>query len=209
MSILKQDSDYHVFKLDDFSIHQESMVNYISRYQLTYGLNEQDEWSNTRGWHSEGFHMEDGMEVTKIFSPLTNKINDLVSKHFSFRKSIPQHKIKTLYWFIVNYKNDSNTIHNHMPRDPGTAYNIGDAAVTLLSGVFYLKAPQNCGNLFFASQCNYMTPYVTNNHDRVYEPVEGEGVVFYPHLKHGVLPNQTNEERIITSFNVCLYPDFM
>jgi uncharacterized protein (TIGR02466 family) len=80
----------------------------------------------------------------------------------------------------------------------------------LLSGVFYAKAPEKCGNLVFkdpASVAKIMFvrkmrefPAVDTMH--LHEVKTGSMVIFPAWLPHSTEPNESNEDRIIVSFNL-------
>jgi uncharacterized protein (TIGR02466 family) len=78
-----------------------------------------------------------------------------------------------------------------------------------LSGVFYVKTPKNCGNLIFQDvswvaktmvyRPNCFPPHNTNFTVGV---EEGMMVLFPSWLPHSTLKNESDENRIIISFNV-------
>ncbi len=80
----------------------------------------------------------------------------------------------------------------------------------LLSGVFYAQAPENCGNLVFrdpASIAKIMFirkmgefPSVDTLH--VHEVKTGSMVIFPAWLPHSTQTNESNQDRIIVSFNL-------
>jgi uncharacterized protein (TIGR02466 family) len=80
----------------------------------------------------------------------------------------------------------------------------------LLSGVFYAKAPEKCGNLVFrdpASVAKIMFmrkmgefPAVDTLH--VHEVKTGSMVIFPAWLPHSTEVNESNDDRIIISFNL-------
>ena len=87
----------------------------------------------------------------------------------------------------------------------------------VLSGVFYLKVPENSGKLVFANQGanelwegnDYIKDYnkLTTQLSFI-EPFEGDLILFPSYLPHSVLPNEHDDERISISFNVsAMYVD--
>ncbi|HEX2880857.1 MAG TPA: TIGR02466 family protein [Polyangiaceae bacterium] len=80
----------------------------------------------------------------------------------------------------------------------------------LLSGVFYAKTPPNCGNIVFkdpASVAKTMFirkvrefPYVDTRH--VYEVKAGSMVIFPAWLPHFTEANESDDDRVIVSFNL-------
>tara|TARA_B100001564_G_C20480189_1_gene596731 strand:+ start:113 stop:751 length:639 start_codon:yes stop_codon:yes gene_type:complete len=146
--------------------------------------------SNKGGWQSKCFINND-----KIFSIIGSIIFELpiLNEEVDFNMS---------YWFNINKKGDSNTLHTH----PGCD----------LSGVFWLKTSRNCGNIVFESPYNfssymeiisytkkfkYDTGFTSN---MPFNPIEGKMLVFPSSLQHHVQPNESDEDRISISFNIKL-----
>lgn len=79
-----------------------------------------------------------------------------------------------------------------------------------ISGIFYVTAPPNSGDLMFnspASAYNYhkLTHRSNRMHASVtYKPYEGRTILFPSYLEHMVGLNDTDEERISIAFNVKL-----
>ena len=99
-------------------------------------------------------------------------------------------------WLNINNHKDFNTIHNH--------------PFSIISGIFYIKTPNNCGGLDFhnssQSQCfindDILKQYNNYNSSKWYFPVEENELYLFPSwLEHSVRPNLSNEERISFSFN--------
>ena len=80
----------------------------------------------------------------------------------------------------------------------------------MLSGVFYAKAPPNCGNIVFKDPASVaktmfirkMVEFPTVDTTFVYEVKDGSMVVFPAWLPHFTETNESNEDRIIVSFNM-------
>ena len=105
-------------------------------------------------------------------------------------------------WININQKHHLNQTHSH--------------ANNVLSGVYYIKTPEGCGNIQFWHpavdlmsrdwdfnfQSNFNT-YNTYNSSKWGLPAkEGMLYIFPSWLKHFVDPNMSDEERISISFNV-------
>lgn len=98
-------------------------------------------------------------------------------------------------WANINRYKDCNWPHTH------------DDAI--LSGVYYVKTPQNCGDIEFESPINvspFLRTYCKNNFNSSnwWMPSE-EGVlyIFPSWLRHGVNQNlNETEERVSISFNL-------
>jgi uncharacterized protein (TIGR02466 family) len=154
-------------------------------------------WSNVLGWHSKNdLHQRDR------FSEFTQIIQKNVLEIATFSQwDLQQFSLNiTTCWAIVNGKFASNSVHNH----PNS----------ILSGVYYLKTPENCGGIYFtdprpASQM--LVPPVTEfnlwTFPKVsYKPHEGTMILFPSWLLHGVEINMSEEVRICLSFNIGMSP---
>ena len=86
------------------------------------------------------------------------------------------------FWFNVAKANEMTGLHNH-------------SGWSVLSGVVYLQADENSGNLFFK-----------NEEEFEIEPAVGKMIIFPPHLKHGVRLNKSRNERISLAFNLFPFP---
>lgn len=84
---------------------------------------------------------------------------------------------------------------------------------SMLSGVFYAKTPKNCGNIIFKDPSwvtktmmfvkNAYPPNLTNYE---FEVEEGLMILFPAWLPHSTNKNESDEDRIIVSFNIEFYP---
>ncbi|MDX1976625.1 MAG: TIGR02466 family protein [Pseudanabaenaceae cyanobacterium bins.68] len=150
-------------------------------------------FSNVLGWHSS-----DQLHKQSDFQPLVEMINYFlpeVVRDLAWDNEEVKPFISNC-WAIVNGKNASNVLHNHC-----NAY---------LSGVYYVKAPRNSGNLYFhdprvgaqmlVPPYDKITPITLSK--LIYQPSEGMLVIFPSWLWHGVEINQSEEERVSMSFNV-------
>jgi len=103
-------------------------------------------------------------------------------------------------WININYKGNSNQIHTH-PR-------------SILSGVYYVKTPKECGNIEFTHPaldmmerdwCDIISNSELNyyNSHHWWLPSKANTLYIFPSwIKHLVKPNMSDEERISISFNV-------
>jgi len=66
--------------------------------------------------------------------------------------------------------------------------------------VFYLKVPENSGNLIFRVKKNQKWLYLNE------EPDEGKMVLFPSNLEHAAEVNSSNEVRISIAFNLYKLP---
>jgi uncharacterized protein (TIGR02466 family) len=126
--------------------------------------------------------------------------DELISE---IKESIPQRedcllkKLEANFWVNINQKNDYNAIHHHGPFS-------GNA----LSGVFYVKTPENCGNIRIYDPRNVLTDapdlkyYNFGNDYHWFKPKPNLLLIFPSWLHHLVEPNLSEEDRISISFNI-------
>ena len=179
--------------LPDYRGLNEIMFKYIKNLQSKNpdGVSK----SNQMGWHSENFDIqsEEPKLFIKAISP--NLKGVLVDMGWDLSKN----EIKiTSMWSIVNYKNASNSRHIH--------------SNNYISAAYYVRAPKDCGNIVFhdpRSESVYMHPKISetnklNSNIFSIEPQEGLLVLFPSFLHHSVNINNSDEERIVISFNINL-----
>jgi uncharacterized protein (TIGR02466 family) len=156
-----------------------------------------EQWSNILGWHSAS-----DLQQRESFAGFTKIINENVLEvadclHWDLRKFSVE--IKSC-WAIVNGKMAANSVHNH----PNS----------ILSGVYYLQAPENCGVISFhdpRSAAQMLIPPVTEfslwTLPKIsYQPQAGTMLLFPSWLQHGVEMNRSDDLRISLSFNIGMLP---
>jgi|TARA_B110000977_G_scaffold108613_1_gene141322 uncharacterized protein (TIGR02466 family) len=137
----------------------------------------------------------------KAMKPLVKKIElhgQLLAQHFI--NDNPQKVIGM--WLNVNGHKHSNLAHLHNDCD--------------LSGVYYVKAPEECGQLSFEHPaCDLLTYYSQNqNISKMnswnsqywnFVPEEDWLYLFPGWLKHAVLSNESQSNRVSIAFNLKNY----
>lgn len=93
---------------------------------------------------------------------------------------IPAAELQAGLWFNVMQPGDSTTAHRHDDYDE------------LLSAVYYVKVPENSGNLILSIN-NFVTQVT---------PEEGMMVFFPPDMMHEVTENRSNEMRLSLGINI-------
>lgn len=151
--------------------------------------------SNFKGWHSKNFDMNE--KVPKSF---INSIHSSINEAFlDMQWNLTKQNIQiTSMWSIINQKEALNGRHIH--------------GNNFISAAYYVKAPKNSGNIVFfdpRSAPSYHHPITTgpnklNADSHNIQPVDGLLVLFPSYLHHAVEPNNSNEERIVISFNINL-----
>ena len=176
--------------LDDY---KEDLVDYLYDFS---SKNESSSRSSLGGWQSNSF-----MHHEESFQPLGNLIHKALEPYmlklmkdleeFTNKLWIPGRPRLDFYnvWFNINGTNAVNTLHTH----PHSIY----------SGVMWIKAPENCGNLVMVDpSAHNMFGIVPTEYE--FQPVEGDIIIFPSHVPHYVKPNNSDEDRISLSFNITL-----
>lgn len=144
--------------------------------------------SNFNGWQSNNLINENNFSLKTLISILNNEISKICDD-----TQLPTLKLSNI-WFNINYPNGFNTLHDH----PGSVF----------SGVYYVEATEDQGNIVFERTDNaqYFLPTVRhknsfNSTSFAYKSVTSALYIFPSWLKHRVEPNNTNFNRISISFN--------
>jgi uncharacterized protein (TIGR02466 family) len=151
--------------------------------------------SNYKGWQSN--NVVDAPEL----QPLLEKLNEqvaLIHTHYNFKATKKQSI--TDVWININSKDSINLAHKH----PGA----------FLSGVYYVKAQKNSGNIIFMNpieaheyvikQDMYDANNGFNSATWWEEPYPGKLIIFPSWLTHYVNPNESVEDRISLAFNTSI-----
>ena len=177
--------------IQDHKLANQKLYDYIKSLQ-----NEDPKGiyrSNINGWHSKNFDLQNESVIfflNSISSNLNKAITDL-------GWDLNKNKMKiTSMWSIINNKSSSNSRHMH--------------SNNFISAAYYLKAPKNCGDIVFhdpreaklirkpiTSEINNLNTEIIN-----IEPKEGLLVLFPSYLHHSVNSNNSDDERIVISFNI-------
>jgi uncharacterized protein (TIGR02466 family) len=174
---------------DFYSFIQPSLIEWIyNYYKITDGVN----LSNRGGWQSPSdFYLDESFDQFTDYI-LTNALTSL--KHYDL-----DFKLSNM-WINLNRKNDYNVIHNH----PNS----------IISGVFWVKTPENCGSLTFQSPHDFTQSLllktvqleIAKNQNYyasyIFTPKEGTMILFPSEMLHGVEPNESDEDRISIAFNL-------
>jgi len=150
--------------------------------------------SNYIGWQSGPVRQGDNEEFDKLVKAIDEQINTC-----SVQADIPPLQIQNI-WLNINGPGSYNHLHNH--------------AGSILSGVYYVKATPEQGNIFFerGDNAEYFLPpmekpnYFTST-ATTYKAMTNAIYIFPGWLKHSVQPNLTSEDRISISFNYGVKPN--
>ena len=179
------------FLVKDYAKLNINMLEYIKELQKSdpEGVKK----SNVFGWHSKNFDMND-KKVLYFFESIKPNINNTLA---DMGWDDLNNKIDiTSAWSIINKKNASNERHIH--------------SNSYISAVYYVSAPKNCGDILFHDpreakiirkpntiKANKLNAEVVN-----ITPQSGLLVLFPSYLYHSVAKNNSDEERIVISFNI-------
>ena len=142
--------------------------------------------SNCGGWQSEA--EAEGVITDKLY-----ELIQPIQQHFTRKLEIANS------WININPTGSFNNKHFHPQCD--------------LAGVYYVDVPENSGDLVFESPQSFhcyseiesYTPAIKEEWgqhlERSITPMKGLLIMFPSYLTHGVLPNQSKEDRISISFN--------
>lgn len=133
-----------------------------------------------------GYQSEDNLHLMPVFRELTiilkNKAKLIISEYTGNDHIVQLSEL----WGNINTRHSFNFNHTHGG---------------VLSGVFYLQTPANCGRLVFKNPAVRSDISLIRAKDFVINP-EPLGCIFFPSwLEHYVEPNSSDEERISLSFN--------
>ena len=181
------------FRFEKFRTFNEELSNYI------YKLYEEDskgvDRSNRGGWHSKTFELNDKNSIQLKFALELQKYILKTFTNLGWKTENQNIRIREM-WAIINKKNDFNVVHTH----PNS----------LLSAAYYVKAPNNCGR-FQIEDLNivkrHASPLIANQNElnmnvAGLEVTEGDLLIFPGYLPHKVARNETDDDRIVISFNV-------
>jgi uncharacterized protein (TIGR02466 family) len=148
--------------------------------------------SNINGWQSSRLNVGN--------TPLDYFFDEMLicAKEFADKISLKSDLIMETAWININGPGAYNQVHDHPS--------------CILSGVFYAKAPEDCGNIEFRHpslskmERDWSHAEEENNkytsHVWRFIPKENTAYIFPGWLDHQVFANNSSEDRISISFNV-------
>ena len=178
-------------QLENYKLVNEEMYNYIKIQQKMDGVGINK--SNIKGWHSKDFNLSE-KEPQNFISFMSSSIEQvMIDMNWDKEKQLA--KIDNM-WAIVNIGGSANLRHQH-----------GNSTI---SGAYYVRAPENCGDIVFYdprpapvySYPNAKQPNSLNAQVNAISPKEGALVLFPSYLDHSVNENLSKNERIVISFNI-------
>ena len=174
----------------DYPLDEIEALCQIERFKDSTGIAK----SNNGGWQSGNINYPDSPFFFLL--DIETICQEFAKNTLKISKSI----FLMNAWININQKFNSNQTHTH--------------PACILSGVYYIKTPKECGNIQFIHPAQDMmsrdwhniipdSDYNQYNSEQWWlPPEEGRLYVFPSWLKHMVKPNMSDEERISISFNV-------
>tara|TARA_B110000503_G_scaffold89598_1_gene135639 strand:- start:12181 stop:12774 length:594 start_codon:yes stop_codon:yes gene_type:complete len=152
--------------------------------------------SNNGGWQSKDFKAGTYKEMNDFVDAVISMSAQCIHDYGYYENS---YKFEMLnMWFNVNSVGNSNQIHTH--------------AGSFISGVYYVSANSSHSNLIFYKNLNedfiVTSAGDVERHTSIsgatcrYPAKTGRLILFPSNLPHGVLPEQSSEERISLAFNL-------
>ena len=181
------------YKLEDFKSLNKELSEYI--YKLQAEDKDGIEKSNKGGWHSSNFELTVKSSVQNRFAIIVQKYILKVFHNNGWKTENKNIRIKAM-WAIINKNGDFNILHTHP-----NCY---------LSAAYYVKAPEKCGKFQIENpniaKKNFYPEIKRKNELNLkvagIEIEEGDLLIFPGYLPHKVSTNESNEDRIVISFNV-------
>ena len=132
----------------------------------------------------------DNEKLSDLKSLILNEFYIFKNEHMSY---IHNDFKLTTSWLTSTAPGDSCSFHNHCH--------------CMYSGVLYIKAPKNSGNIVFDPHENYRFDLkvgeynINNSHSWWIPPEKGKLIFFDSTIYHKIEENKSNEERISLAFN--------
>lgn len=181
------------YRFEKFKEFNNELADYI--YKLRSEDNVGLTKSNRGGWHSKNFKLDNKDSIQFKFAVEIQKYILDVFRNYGWKTEQNRIQIKEM-WAIINKKDDFNVIHTHP-----NCY---------LSSAYYVKAPENCGKFLIENPNQakkHFYPQLANKTE-LNMPIagldvnEGDLLLFPGYLPHKVAKNESDEDRIVVSFNV-------
>jgi len=181
------------YKFEDYESFNKDLKTYI--YELQKEGSSGQIKSNRGGWHSPNFKLADNDSIQFKFAVELQKYILKTFQTLGWKTENKNISINAM-WAIINKKNDFNVVHTH----PNS----------YLSAAYYVSAPKNCGkfqveSLNIAKRHSYpeiLKNNELNTHVAGLEVNEGDLLIFPGYLPHKVAMNESEQDRIVISFNV-------
>lgn len=187
-----------VAKSENFLSYKDNLTN------LCYKIKDENPdrrlRSNRLGWQSRKGDFHNDVAFNSLFKELNQMISYCLKNEFKSREGV-QYRIVGSF-LQISPPNAFNYSHIH-PKP-------------YLTCVFYIKIPENSGNISFGCPDSYILNKLTGNRERDFvfknnlqtkfeiKPEEGMLLIFPSTLRHQVEPNLSNDDRISMGIDISL-----
>lgn len=130
--------------------------------------------------------------VLKEFKVLEDELNEHIKRYLKSVEFAEDHKQFSIVNSWVNIYPTGSYVVEHLHNG------------CYLSAVLFLQTPEYCGDFYLLDPLEY---HKINNIGREenkhrFKPEEGRFILFPSYLKHGSMPNESKDDRVILSLNV-------
>ena len=193
----------NVYPMFAYLMANETLVDVDNTKLLEYAYKLKNEnsygrhHSNRLGWQSD--YVEDAQELQDLLSAIKNTFiepEDALREMYGFKKNTGLFIDSA--WININTPYSYNAPHSH----PGS----------FLSGVYYVKVPENSGGLFFNSPSPVQGMYTPQHLIFHFSPhnclkwnipnQESQALIFPAWMEHYVSQNLSKEDRVSIAFNI-------
>jgi len=154
--------------------------------------------SNIGGWQSQEIlehQIKNNKEISKLCTEVNKKFKEVFTQ-LNYNDEKYNVEISN-FWININRKEHSNSSHNH--------------GNSLFSAIYYVKTPNNCGNLVFKRNIDpicrleypdfYKKMNSCNGKSWSVQPEENKLVIFPSWIYHYVQTSNSEYQRISMAFN--------
>jgi uncharacterized protein (TIGR02466 family) len=178
----------HSFLVKEYDRVKDDLIKYS--YELKKNDSEGKNVSNVGGWQSKSSKLSDENPT----------LNNIILSSIRTLPLVENLSVDIAGWTNINIPGSFNTSHNH----PNCH----------LSGVFWIKIPDNSGDIVFDDPNNFNKFVEFQSYDEDFKnhfgcsrgikhsPKEGQILIFPSYLEHMVDRNNSFEDRISYAFNI-------
>ena len=163
----------------------------------TFEKSDKPDWDKNAATFSNGYN--DGKNMLEVYKPklFLNELFKNINLFFNDLRFCPEAaNVDVLIresWFTRTQKNEYHHRHLH--------------ACSEMSGVYYIKTNGNEGSINFYTPTRELFAsriFVNEANQIVHKPQVGKLILWPSLIEHGVVSNQTDDDRISLSFNIVL-----
>lgn len=181
--------------IDNVEEVQKELLSLLEKF--TFHKSPRIGWDKNSGTFSDGYNEGENMLAKYKPSLFLTELYKNLNLFFNDLNFVPQNHNADIIikesWFTRTQKNEYHHRHLH--------------AFSEISGVYYVKTNGNDGSIAFypPSSILFVSKIYSGKSDTItYRPEVGKLLLWPSLLEHGVISNQTDDDRISLSFNISL-----